>query len=237
MTITESTTIADVATAQPSSVRVFQQYGIDFCCGGKRPISVVCEEQGLSLAAITAEIDRAPAEPSAEERDWSRLPLREIIDHIISTCHTELRADLPRLETMATRVASVHGRQGPRMLGRLETTLAELAGELNEHMTKEEAVLFPAIRALDQGTWPVPASISKTVQVAEREHDRAGVLFAELRTITQGYTIPEWGCETVRGLYFGLAAMEAATHLHVHLENNVLFLRALDLAGGTRSAS
>jgi regulator of cell morphogenesis and NO signaling len=237
MTITETTTIADVAASQPSSVRIFQRHGIDLGCGGKRPIGLVCEEQGLSLAAIAAEIDRAAAEPREEERDWGRVPLQEIIDHIVSTYHAGLRADLPRIETMATRVVWAHGRHSARLLGQLEATLDELSSALHEHMAREEAVLFPAIRALEQTTGPVRVSISDAVHVTEMEHDRVGALLAELRTITQGYAIPEWGCETVRGLYCGLAAMEAAVHEHVHLENNVLFPRALELAGDVPTLS
>ncbi|HXH07605.1 MAG TPA: iron-sulfur cluster repair di-iron protein [Vicinamibacterales bacterium] len=225
MTITETTTVAEIATAVPPSVRVFQRYDIDFCCGGKRTIGEVCRARGLSVAALAHEIEAAAATRTAADRDWTAEPLRAVIDHIITAYHDSLRQELPRLQAMATKVESVHGRQEPA-LACIAAIVAELAADLNAHMSKEERVLFPAIAAREAGAVdaiPLDAPIS----VMEHEHERAGALLAELRERTDGYEPPEWGCATLRALYQGLAELDAAMQVHVHLENNVLFPRAL----------
>ena len=224
MTITESTTVAEIASALPSSVKLFQQHGIDFCCGGKTPLAVACEQQGLSFADISRALEATAAAPRPDARDWSREPIPALIDHIIAAYHDPLREELPRLESMAGRVARVHGTRGS-YLTRLEAVVAELSSELLSHMVKEEQMLFPTIRRLDAGQAAMP--IAAPVQVMEDEHDHAGALLAELRRLTNGYSAPEWACGTFRALYTGLAELESEMHVHVHLENNVLFPRAL----------
>jgi regulator of cell morphogenesis and NO signaling len=228
MTITEHTTVGDIAAALPSSVRVFQRHRLDFCCGGKKPLSVACAELGLSAATLVQEIEVAAAEPDVSDRDWTTAPLHQLTAHIVATYHVPLREELPRLESMAARVARVHGQKAPRLLGRLEAIVGELAADLYAHMRKEEMVLFPAIGTIERGgTYPVP--LGAPIDVMEGEHDRAGALLAELRALTDGYTLPAWACATVRALYQGLAGLETSMQAHVHLENNILFPRALAL--------
>ena len=228
MTISESTTVADIATSIPASVRVLQQHGIDFCCGGRRPLGVVCEEQGLSFADVARDIGFAAAGAPPDARDWTREPLHALIDHIVAAYHNPLRDELPRLEIMAVKVARVHGAKDVS-LQRISDAVAELSADLNEHMQKEEQVLFPSIRAIEAGDRhdSQPQWIAAPIKVMEEEHDRAGELLAELQSLTSGYVIPAWGCATVRALYQGLAELERDMHVHVHLENNVLFPRAL----------
>jgi len=226
MQITETTTVAEVASTLPSSVRVFQRYGIDFCCGGKAALAAACHATGVSYAALVDAIEASAQQPAADMRDWNREPLQALADHIVATYHEPLREELPRLEAMAAKVHRVHGSKAP-FLARLDTIVAALAADLQSHMRKEEAVLFPAIRAVESGGGRTPVPISAPVTVMESEHDRAGALLSELRTITDGYVAPEWACQTFRALYHGLADLEAAMHVHVHLENNVLFPRAV----------
>ncbi len=228
MTITESTTVAELAATVPSSVRVLQRHGIDFCCGGKRPIGDVCREKGLSFGDISAAID-ASARREHGQRDWSREPLHALIDHIIATYHDRLREDLPRFEAMAGKATLAHASKAPH-LARVQDLVGELSADLNDHMRKEELVLFPAIRTLEGAGRRGASWISQPITVMEQEHDRAGELLAELRSITNHYTVPDWACPTVRALYRGLEEMEASMHLHVHLENNILFPRTLALA-------
>lgn len=230
MTITENTSVAEIAAAVPASVRVFERHGIDFCCGGKKTLGVVCEEQGLSLAELADSIERAAASAAVEPQDWTRAPLHVLIDHIVTTYHDVLREDLPRLETLAARVLRVHGGREPRLLGRIEAIVAELSADLSEHMRKEELVLFRMIRAMEARSGATGLNLTAPIRVLEGEHDRAGELLAELRTITGGYDAPRWACETLRALYDGLEHLEESMHVHVHLENNVLFPRAVQLA-------
>jgi regulator of cell morphogenesis and NO signaling len=235
MSITDATTIAEIATACPASVRVFQRYGIDFCCGGKRPLRSACADQGIPFEELARALGEAAAAPAPDTRDWSRQPLHTLIDHIIGTYHDALRDELPRLGAMAAKVAAVHGRKSPA-LRHIDEVLGALSADLGEHMHKEERALFPAIRSAEAGLAGA-AAVAHPIAVLEHEHDDAGVLLAELRSLTDGFAVPDWGCGTMRALYDGLAALEAAMHVHVHLENNVLFPRALRLAGAAPDGS
>ena len=231
MTITETTTVADIAATLPSSVQVLQRYGVDFCCGGKRLLGDVCREHGLSLPELTTAIEASVSAPDGDHRDWRREPLHRLVAHIVTTYHDRLRIELPRLEAMAGKAAKAHATQDSYFT-RLEDVIGELSADLNDHMHKEELVLFPAICGLENGERHHAAWIQQPITVMEQEHDRAGALLAELRRITHQYAVPDWGCATVRALYQGLEALEASMHVHVHLENNVLFPRALALAEG-----
>jgi regulator of cell morphogenesis and NO signaling len=227
MTIVETTTVADVASALPSSVRVFQHYGIDFCCGGRTPLRDACRQHGVPFAELVAAIETSTLTPAPNAYDWNAEPLHRLVDHIIATYHEPLREELPRLESMAAKVARVHGQKAAH-LARLEAIVSELSADLRSHMRKEELVLFPAIRGLEEGP-EQNIRIDAPISVMEHEHDHAGDLLAELRAITDGYVAPAWACETFRALYHGLSELEMTMHVHVHLENNILFPRALAL--------
>lgn len=230
MTISDQTLVSEIATLVPSSIRVFQRFGIDFCCGGHKPLGDVCEDLRLPLDEVRRAIESSSADDGTAVRDWTGEPLPVLIEHIVTVYHDRLREALPRLAEMAARVARVHGAKAPRLLDRLEAIVGELAADLGQHMRKEEEVLFPAIRALASGTAPVMSvPLDSPILVMMREHDLAGELLAELRTITDGYTPPEWACATSRALYTGLEELEREMHVHVHLENNVLFPAALRL--------
>jgi regulator of cell morphogenesis and NO signaling len=174
-------------------------------------------------------ITQTVAQPVDGERDWMREPLDVLIDHIITTYHDALREELPRLIVLAAEAATVHGAKAP-FLGRVVEVVRDLYADLAAHMGKEERVLFPAIRA-GGGDGRAAGWIAAPITVMQHEHDRAGELLAELRRLNSSYVAPEWGCGTVRALYRGLEELETAMHVHVHLENNVLFPRALRAAG------
>jgi regulator of cell morphogenesis and NO signaling len=228
MIITERTTIAEIASTLPSSVRVFQQHGIDFCCGGKTALASACQQHRISFTDIVNDIETSARDLPMDERDWNAEPLHVLIAHIILTYHDALREELPRLESMAAKVSRVHGANAPH-LTRLEAIVKELSADLRSHMTKEEMILFPAIRTIERGSEPMTIPISAPIAVMEEEHDYAGALLSELRVITDGYVAPAWACATFRALYHGLSELESTMHTHVHLENNILFPRALAL--------
>src|SRR5690349_15994994 len=146
MTITDTTLIGDIAARVPSSVRVFQRHGVDFCCGGRRTLADACEEQGLSPEDLAREIHQSATAPAAEERDWTNVSLAELSEHIVRTYHEPLREELPRIAQMAARVAEVHRARGGAVLERIHAIADDLAEDLIEHMKKEERILFPAIR-------------------------------------------------------------------------------------------
>jgi regulator of cell morphogenesis and NO signaling len=236
MSFTPETLVGELAAAEPASIRVFQRFGIDFCCGGKRPLNEVCGEHGVSYDELAAALAEASARPT-DGRDWTRERLSTLADFIVTRYHDRLREELPRLEAMAAKVNHVHGEKVPDVFPKLNAVLNELSQDLVAHMTKEEMILFPAIKELDEAEAesraPLPrfplGALRMPMSVMEQEHDRAGELLATLRELTSGYQPPEWACNTYRGLYAGLEELEADMHVHVHLENNVLFPRSAEL--------
>ena len=221
MTINTETTVGQIAVEYPIATRVFARHRIDFCCGGGRPIAEVCEKKGLDTAAILEEIEAELSSPKAEMDRWDEAPLPELIDHIVGTYHRALDKELPRLEVMAKKVLRVHGDKAPDVLPELVSTLLALKAELELHMAKEEGILFPMILA-GRGS-----SASSPIEVMEEEHASAGEALRRLSELTDNYHVPEGACNTWRALWHGLEALEEATHQHIHLENNILFPRAL----------
>jgi regulator of cell morphogenesis and NO signaling len=233
MVITADSTVADIATSAPATIPVFQQYQIDFCCGGRAPLAQVCADRGLDPDLLVTELVAA-ATPAAAEPTWADATLSALIGHIQRRYHEHLRAELPRLDAMVDKVVSRHGDHLPDVLLPLQRTYKNLQEELLTHMVKEDRVLFPFIAALEAGR-PVPTPdaaewITAPIAVMEADHEAAGAALATMRNLTNGYAPPEWACPTFRGLYFGLAQLETDMHLHVHLENHILFPRAAQLA-------
>jgi regulator of cell morphogenesis and NO signaling len=233
MTLTSESTVAEIATAAPATIAVFQQHHIDFCCGGKIPLSEACQARGLSVDAVLTDL-RAAVAPSSAEPDWNTAPLADLVSHIQQRFHEPLRRELPRLGAMLQKVLSRHGDRLAGTLVPVQRTFETLQDDLLGHMAKEDQVLFPAIVSIERGTPPpvpnVSAWISSPIAVMEAEHEEAGAALAFIRRATDDFTPPEWACPTFRGLYYGLSQLEADMHLHVHLENNVLFPRAARLA-------
>jgi regulator of cell morphogenesis and NO signaling len=228
MTISEQTSVGAIAATVPGSVRVFERHGVDFCCGGGKSLALACEEAGLSVADITEEIAAAAATPAAGVTDWTHQPLGRIVDHILATYHAPLHDGLPVIESLAAKVVRAHGARSPAF-ARIDAIVRELAADLNTHMHKEEVVLFPMIRGIEAGK-AAPNPLDAPIGVMEAEHDHAGALLQQLRTLTEDYVPPAYACQTLRALYAQLDELERAMHLHVHLENNVLFPRAIELA-------
>jgi regulator of cell morphogenesis and NO signaling len=238
MLITPDTTVADIATAAPATIRVFQQHHIDFCCGGKVSLSKACAAKGLSTDVVLSAL-RTATSPTVTERNWAEAPLTDLVRHIQTRYHAHLREELPRLDAMLAKVVSRHGDSLPELLLPLQQTFRSLQQELLAHMLKEDRVLFPFIEGLDaNGPRPLNEAASGLVApitVMEAEHASAGAALEQMRQLTAGYAPPEWACPTFRGLYFGLSQLEADMHLHVHLENNILFPRAVWLASRGRA--
>lgn len=220
-------TVGQLVVERPSRARVFEQLGIDYCCGGKLPLADACRKRGLDPAMVLARLEAADAAPE-QERDWTRAPLAELADHIERVHHDFLRAELPRLSALSKKVAAVHGDAHPE-LPELANVFDEFAGELFEHMQKEEKVLFPMIRSIGRGVLPDvgPGRLGMPVAMMEHEHDDAGRAMDRMRELTDGYTPPPGACNSYLALFDRLARIEQDMHAHVHKENNILFPRAL----------
>ncbi|HEX6864530.1 MAG TPA: iron-sulfur cluster repair di-iron protein [Thermoanaerobaculia bacterium] len=234
MNITPDTRIADIAAQNPATIRVFQRFGIDFCCGGKRPVGEACSERQVTFGELQRELETA-GEASATEIPGADAKLGELVRFIVDRYHADLRTELPRLSQMAAKVLDAHGARHPEMAD-LAMTFRGLKEELESHMMKEERVLFPYVEKLEalaadgQRLSSSPfGSIQAPIGMMEHEHDIAARALARLREITNAYTPPADACNTFRGLYHGLAELEKALHEHIHLENNVLFPRATKL--------
>jgi regulator of cell morphogenesis and NO signaling len=237
MNITPETRIADIATQNPATIRVFQQFGIDFCCGGKRPLAEACAEKQITFGELTSALASAETTNAAATGiPGADAKLGELIRFIVGHYHAELRTELPRLTQMAAKVLDAHGAKHPEVFPELVRVFAGLKAELDSHMMKEEQILFPYVERLEAlaatgETLPASpfGSIQAPIGMMEHEHDDAARALARLRQITGAYTPPADACNTFRGLYYGLAELEKALHEHIHLENNVVFPRATRL--------
>ena len=228
MEITRDTLVSELAAHEPATVKVFQKHQIDFCCGGKIPLEDACEQHGLSFEELASELASASPGDSWQPANWQEASLTTLIDHIQRRYHALLREELPRLSRMLEKVISRHGDHLPETLLPLQETFVRFREELLDHMQKEDTVLFPAIRAIERpaGHEAWVGALEHPIAAMEHEHTEAGEALARMRAITNGYAPPEWACPTFRGLYYGLAALESDMHVHVHLENNILFPRA-----------
>jgi regulator of cell morphogenesis and NO signaling len=225
-------TVREIALEQPASIRVFERYGIDYCCGGRKPIEEACSTKGLDVERVIAALEEAAAGDQAPAEDWAARSLTELSRHIVAAHHEYCRRELPRLGMLAQRVVQRHGDTRSELL-EIQARLAALDAELTQHLTKEEMILFPAIAALEQqGEGHAQFTrLDGPIAVMMREHDAAGALLAEMRQLSGNFTPPAGACPTFHAYYQGLREFEADLHQHIHLENNVLFPRALRMAG------
>lgn len=231
MNSTISPSVRDVAVLSPLAVSVLERHGIDYCCGGQRPFEMACAEKGIQPEVLMKEIEDASSSHSTE-KNWMTTPLAELTKHILNTHHVYARRELPMLGQRMATVLRVHGTTHGDVLQPLSEVFARLRLEFEIHMQKEELVLFPSIERVAEEI--IPARIGRPnfkspVHMMEEEHDSAGAAFTEMRRLTNNFTPPANACTTFRALYAGLEALEKDTHQHVHLENNILFPRILEL--------
>jgi regulator of cell morphogenesis and NO signaling len=236
MQTNQSATVADIAAGSLAAVRVFERFGIDYCCGGKRPLADVCRDKGLDAEGIQRELEAATNAQGATARDWNTAPLQELAAHIVNTHHEYLKREFQPLTERLAKVYRVYNqRLGEALIG-LPEAFAGLRSEMEMHMFKEERMLFPAIVAAESAVEagaPLPqtpfGTVGNPIRMMEAEHDSAGEALASIRTITRNFEIPDYACVTYRALMNGLKEFEEDLHLHIHLENNILFPRAIQL--------
>jgi regulator of cell morphogenesis and NO signaling len=212
-------TLADLATTRPGATRVFLKHKLDFCCGGRRPLGEACAERGLDTHAILAEIISEDAR-GGDLSAWAARPLTHLVDFIEEHYHRRLRADLPELIAMATKVERVHAEK-PTCPSGLAARLCSMHESVLEHLAKEEQVLFPMVRA------GYTAQVGGPVRVMEQEHEEHGRNLAYLRELTGDFTAPAEACATWKALYLRLSRFADELMEHIHLENNILFPRTL----------
>jgi regulator of cell morphogenesis and NO signaling len=234
-TITAATTLADIVTTCPSLARELERRDLDYCCGGAATLEDACSTNGLDVATVISELAVASAESPSEA--WSTMGLVQLVDHLESTHHEYLWAEMPRLSALADKVVAVHGERHPE-LAAINDCYSTIRADLEPHLTKEERVLFPMIRELATASTAASfhcGSLRNPISVMLSEHDTVGDLLRQLRQLTDGYQPPADGCGSYQALFAGLEQLEADTHLHIHKENNLLFPAVVQVEQRLRS--
>lgn len=223
-------TVADLVTENIKTAHIFKKYGIDFCCGGGISIERACEKKGVDYQTLADELMQVSNSDRAYNyKSWSP---DFLIDHIINVHHVYVEENLPLLLQYSDKVMKVHGHHDSELV-EINNLVRTVAGELSSHMKKEELVLFPFIKKMviskiEGITLPRPSfgTVDNPIALMEEEHDAAGELFREISELSNNYTPPPHACNTYKAFYAKLEEFENDLHLHVHLENNILFPKA-----------
>jgi regulator of cell morphogenesis and NO signaling len=225
--------LAQIVNDNHKAASIFEKYELDFCCKGKRSLEQACMEKSLPVEKLLSElqaINNTCEIPVA----YDKMTLTQLADYIVSKHHAYVRAEMPQIFSYLQRVATKHGDRHPEMRKVFEL-FSTIKSEMEEHMDKEELVLFPRIEAAEEGLREKSAPnmnvayVQNPIHVMEAEHEKAGELLAEIRELTSNYTPPSDACTTYRLSFSALKAFESDLHQHVHLENNILFPKAIEL--------
>ncbi|HAW53244.1 MAG TPA: iron-sulfur cluster repair di-iron protein [Flavobacteriales bacterium] len=231
--------MSDLATSKVGALvseniktaHIFKKHGIDFCCGGGISVEDACKKNNVSLSAVIEDLNNMDHEVD-RQLDYNSWPLDFLIDHILNIHHKYVLESLPVISEYAEKVASVHGHHYTEVL-KIRDHFRGLNDELLSHLQKEEVVLFPYVKRLLQmkqsGQSVDRDFVESPIKVMQMEHDRAGVVLRELRKLSKNYMPPADACNTFRALYHKLQEFEADLHQHIHLENNILFPKAIEL--------
>jgi len=232
-TFTETSNIGEIVKTFPKASDLFKSYRIDFCCGGNRPLIDAINEKNLSAEEVLEKLNTLYVETKAlhdSTIDWENASDSELIDYIVTKHHRYLNEELPQLSPYVTKVFRVHGAEHPH-LARVHKLFNELKVELEQHLMKEETEDFPLILAIEEKpTDEKYAKLQKVVDELESEHSHAGDILKELREITNDFTPPAGACGSYRLVYNRLEVLESDMFDHIHLENNILFPRAMERA-------
>ena len=237
MTISSTMKVRDVVLELPQATRVFEKLKIDYCCGGDTPLGEACATAGIEVANLERMLEEVGRAPGNGSLDFAKTTLGELIGHILDKHHVYTKEEMARLEPLIEKVISAHGENHPelRSLGGL---FQQLCADLRPHMFKEEQILFPYILEMETSALqnrPAPfapfGTVNNPIRMMMMEHETVGDLLRELRALSSSYTVPPDGCISYQTLYQALEAFEKDLHQHIHLENNILFPRAIELEG------
>ncbi len=228
-------TIGEIVADDYRTAAIFEKHGIDFCCGGKSPLTVACKERGIDPAALAREIEAAKSAPADRSQNYAAWSLSFLADYIVNTHHTYLRENMPQIAAYAHKIAQVHGPNHPELV-EIAATFDQVATDMAAHLTEEEQVFFPAIKRVEasqQARKPADTKDLETLmhsfQTLSHEHEAIGDATHRIRHLARDYAIPPDVCNTFVVTYHKLKEFEDDLHKHVHLENNILFPKALQL--------
>jgi regulator of cell morphogenesis and NO signaling len=239
MKSTATKTVRELALENPAATRVFENMGIDYCCGGHKSLDEACASAKLNVDDVLSRLEQAQtqAAPGNAGQDWQKRSMTELVDHIVATHHAYIKEESPRLQNLLAKVVSVHGKNHPE-LERVQQIFSDLAQELAMHLMKEEQILFPYLANMEAAATrssAMPSSCFGTVQNPIRmmlmEHDSAGDALRDLREVTKNYALPADACVSYSTLYNQFQEFERDLHQHIHLENNILFPHAIAMEG------
>lgn len=228
-------TIGEMVAKDFNKARVFKKYGLDFCCGGKKTLAEACQKKGIDAAIVANELNKCWATGSSgRPLHYDQWGPGFLADYIVNTHHRYVSTVLPDLTGYAARTAKVHGEEHPELI-EMNELVQQTATEMKSHMAKEEKVLFPYIKALEAAGASSAAeeahfgTVKNPIQMMEMEHELVGENLEKIRTLSDNYRLPIDACATYTVLYKMLEDFEEDLHVHVHLENNILFPKAIAL--------
>lgn len=240
MNLSEKTKVKEIAVSNSNARQILEQAGVDYCCGGDKSLRDACTQSDASLDEIMERLQTADEPLSQNDAGWTVAPLHELTRHIVDRHHAYVRDAIRRIGPLFEKVKAKHGQHHPE-IAEIEALFFQTAEEMIAHMQKEEQVLFPYINALalsvaDKRAIEPPffRTVRNPIRTMMKEHDSAGELTKQIRRQTREYKAPTDACPSFQALYRGLGEFGADLHEHVHLENNILFPRAIELEAASR---
>lgn len=232
--INQKTLVGDIVKLHFQTVKVFYDYNIDFCCGGKQSLAKACEKQSLNINTVIEKLEAAIKIPS-NVPEFDQMPLEKLIQYIKENHHVYVREQIPLISKFLNKIEEVHGKKHPE-IEIINLHFKESVKQLSAHMEKEETSLFPFIEQLvalkldkQFDSLSLKINTANTISDLVKEHENEGERFEEISKLTNKYKAPEGACNTFRAAYQNLDAFEKDLHKHVHLENNILFPKAIKL--------
>jgi regulator of cell morphogenesis and NO signaling len=239
MNITGETKVKEIAAANPRATRILEQAGVDYCCGGNKSLHDACAHVGVSEEEIMERLRENKADVEPADKNWASAPLGDLTQHIRDKHHRYVREAVQRVPALLTRVKTKHGNNHPE-IAEIEDLFLKIGREMIMHMQTEEQILFPYIEALERAANgeavlepPFFQTVRNPVQAMMEEHDAAAALVNQIHAASSAYTPPANACASYQALYRDLQEFEADLHEHVHLENNILFPRAIEMEAET----
>lgn len=226
--------VAEIVTENIRTADIFKKNGIDFCCGGNVSVQKICAKKGIDYNQLKKDIININAQPS-QKQDFNSWDIDFLADYIINVHHKYVAEANDLIIQYSDKVANVHGLHYAEVV-EINKLFHILANELNTHMQKEESILFPNIKQLaiakrnNTSVAPPPfGTIKNPIQMMEAEHDSAGIILKKIAELSNNFTPPSDACNTYRALYAKLEEFQNDLFQHIHLENNILFPKAIQL--------
>jgi regulator of cell morphogenesis and NO signaling len=235
MSFNNETTVKEIALANPAATKILEDAGVDYCCGGDKSLRDACAHAGVSSEEILERLRTNLIAVTPTDANWLAAPLAYLTRHIRDNHHRYVREAIPRVGSLLTKVKAKHG-ENHAEIAQIETFFIDLGREMVMHMQKEEQILFPYIESLERSLGrketlepPFFLTVRNPIHAMMKEHDSAGDLLKHIRDASSNFTPPPDACESFKALYRELSAFEKDLHQHVHLENNILFPRAVEM--------